>query len=104
MDGRTCKSSHHSLSVCRFLTMRYSRLQINHLSVSLLTILLLPLMMATASKSNSPPRIVIATSDSHSSVKPKYLPMDKPTPSLLSNLNDQEYSAKFSYVVMIPRY
>lgn len=64
-------------------------LQVNHLSTSLLALLLLPAMIKTAQQHSTSPRLVVVSSDMHYWVK-----MDKnlsENPDILKTLGSAEY-------------
>jgi hypothetical protein len=74
---------------------RRRRIQVNHLSTSLLTLLLLPTFVRTAEKYGGYPNITIVASDVHYWAKP--LPKEK----ILSTLSDPKFC---TFSVMSDRY
>jgi retinol dehydrogenase 12 len=65
------------------------RIQINHLSTALVSLLLLPLLVQTAEKYGTNPRLTVTASDVHlnCTFKPDVLQ----SPRILEKLSDREY-------------
>ena len=67
------------------------RLQINHVSTALVSILLVPNMARAAREHNSHSRLVIVCSGLHASARPEKV---TPAPNMLHALNDAQYCSK----------
>lgn len=76
------------------------RLQVNHLSTALLSLLLLPRMEKTGRQFNSRPRVVIVSSEMHFFAKIKQDVITRP--KILDRLSEKEYCT--SAYVPRPRY
>jgi retinol dehydrogenase-12 len=74
------------------------RIQVNHLSTSLLTLLLLPTIARTAEKYNTNPHVTVVSSDMHLMIK-KFPSTITEKPSILEALSDPAYcnSSSVSY-------
>jgi hypothetical protein len=79
---------------------RASRIQVNHLSAMLLTVLLLPCLLRAASSGTSPnPRVVIVSSDVHYWAKLSKEEVE--SEKILQKLSDKDHCT-FRWGILIP--
>jgi len=79
---------------------RASRIQVNHLSAMLLTVLLLPCLLRAAESGTSPnPRVVIVSSDIH--YQAKLSKEEVESEKILQKLSDKDHCT-FRWGILIP--
>jgi retinol dehydrogenase-12 len=84
------------LSFCRHQILTLCRLQVNHLSTMLLSLLLLPRMLQTADVYGTHPHMAVVCSETHFTTDFDKLKKLLAAPSFLEEMSSREYCTRMS--------
>ena len=88
--GKKCESAAYLFGLKSRILTALHRIQVNHLSSVLLTVLLLPCLLKAASSGTSPnPRVVVVSSEAH--YQANFSEEEVKSAKILDKLSDKDY-------------